>query len=184
MAVRYWPCLLTLRRGSRLLRPSVWGNFSASPTLSTRPTTWCGARSTSLWAYRNLLWQLSRDWNSHGSVMLHTPATSLWLSFMEGRQCCGQLRKCWMDNIRERTFLPRQELLAMALYRKDCNMTSAEFSLMSPKEPKQSRDWTELKWPSLLLCYGASFWLHSLSEQRFISLACQFGCASQCWAVL
>ena len=42
-----------------------------SPTWSTRPTTRCGARSTSLWVHRNLFWQLSRDGNLHGSGMSH-----------------------------------------------------------------------------------------------------------------
>ena len=31
MAARHGPRLLSLRRGSRLSRPSAWGNFSASP---------------------------------------------------------------------------------------------------------------------------------------------------------
>ena len=39
----------------------TWGNFSTSPTWSTRPTTLCGARSTSLLVHRSLFWQLSRD---------------------------------------------------------------------------------------------------------------------------
>ena len=72
MAVKHGPCLLPLRKESRPSEPSARGNFSVSPTLSRRPTTGCRARSTSLWAHRNLLWQLSRD----GSYMVracHTP---------------------------------------------------------------------------------------------------------------
>ena len=41
------PCLLTLKKGSRLSKPSAWGNFSVSPTWSTRLTTGCGVRSRS-----------------------------------------------------------------------------------------------------------------------------------------
>ena len=58
-----WLC----KEESRLSKPSAWGNFSVSPTSSTRPTTVCGARPTSLWVHRNLFWQLPRDGNSHGS---------------------------------------------------------------------------------------------------------------------
>ena len=47
-AVKCRPSLLTLNKRSRLLKMSAWGNFSASPTWSTRPTTGCGTRSTSL----------------------------------------------------------------------------------------------------------------------------------------
>ena len=43
VAVRRRLCLLTVRKGSRLSRPIVWGNSSASPAWSTKPTT--GLRS-------------------------------------------------------------------------------------------------------------------------------------------
>ena len=66
MAVKHGPCLLTLKEGSRLSKPSAWGNFSESPTCSTRRTTGCGARSTSLWAHRNLFWLLPKERNSLG----------------------------------------------------------------------------------------------------------------------
>ena len=56
-----WTLLADSERGiySRLSTPSAWGNFSASPTWSTRPMTGCGAWSTSLWVHRNLFWWLS-----------------------------------------------------------------------------------------------------------------------------
>ena len=38
-------------------------------TWSTRPTSWCGARTTSLWVHRNLFWQLSIDGNSNRAGM-------------------------------------------------------------------------------------------------------------------
>ena len=50
MAVKHGPCLLTLKKGSRLSKPSARGNFSASPTWSARRATVCKARLTSLWA--------------------------------------------------------------------------------------------------------------------------------------
>ena len=49
---------------------------SESPTWNTRPTTVCGARSTSLWVHRNRFWQLSRDGNLHGSGMSHATTAS------------------------------------------------------------------------------------------------------------
>ena len=76
-----WPCLLTLRKGSKHSRPSVWGNFSPSPTWNTRPTTRCGPRSTILWAHRNLFWQLPRDRNPHGTGMSRAVTASPELSF-------------------------------------------------------------------------------------------------------
>ena len=81
MAVKHGPCLQTLKKGSRLSKPSVFGNFSVSPTWSTRPTTGCGARSTPLWVHRNLFWQLSVDGNLHGSGMSHASTASPKASF-------------------------------------------------------------------------------------------------------
>ena len=54
MTARHGPCLLTLKKGSTLSRPSARGNLSASPTWSTRPMAESGTRSTSLWVHRNL----------------------------------------------------------------------------------------------------------------------------------
>ena len=45
------------------------------------PTTGCGARSTSLWANRNLFWQLSRDGNLHSLGMSHAITASPKPSF-------------------------------------------------------------------------------------------------------
>ena len=42
MAVRHWPCLMTLRKGSRLRTTISRGNFSASPTWRTKPAIGCG----------------------------------------------------------------------------------------------------------------------------------------------
>ena len=71
MAEEHGPCLLTLEKGSRLLKPSARGKFSTFPSRSIRPMTGCGAWSTSLWVHRNLFWQLLRDRNLHGLGMSH-----------------------------------------------------------------------------------------------------------------
>ena len=76
-----WTLLADSEKGSKLSKPSARGNFSASPTWSTRPTTVCRARSTSLWVHRNLFWQLSGDRNVHGSGMSHTTTASQKLFF-------------------------------------------------------------------------------------------------------
>ena len=81
MVARHGPCFLTLRKESSLSRPSAWGNFSASPTWSTGPTTESRARSSSLWAQGNLFWQLSRDGISHDSGMSHATTASPKPSF-------------------------------------------------------------------------------------------------------
>ena len=46
-----------------------------------KTTSGCRVRSTSLWANRNLIWQPSRDRNSHGSCMSHTMTVPPKLSF-------------------------------------------------------------------------------------------------------
>ena len=61
--------------------PRAWGNFSASPTWSTRTTAGCGARSTSSCVHRNLFWQLSRDGKLLGYGMSHATAISPEPSF-------------------------------------------------------------------------------------------------------
>ena len=89
VAVKHGPCLLTLKKkGSRLSKQSAWGNFSASPTCSARPTTGCGARSTSEWGYRNLFRRLSRDGNLHGSGMSHATTASPKSSFRAPWRMC------------------------------------------------------------------------------------------------
>ena len=53
-------------------------------------------------------------------------------------------RKCWMDNIKEKTSLPMPELLTRVSCRKDWNSISAESSLVSSRPPIWSFGvWTE-----------------------------------------
>ena len=88
-----------------LVAPGFWnqrarGNFFISPTWSTRPTTGCGARSTSLWVQRNLFWQLSRDRNLHGLGMSHattaSPKLSSWAPRRVGDTVVGRGNAGWM----------------------------------------------------------------------------------------
>ena len=54
---------------------------------------------------------------------------------LQGGQCCGLQRNCWMDNMKEWTSLPIPELLTRAACRKGWKRISAESSLMSPPPP-------------------------------------------------
>ena len=87
------------KKGSRLSKPSAVGNFSTSPTLSTKPTTGCGARSISLWVHRNPFWQLSRAGNSHDSGMSHgttaSPKPSFRASWRVGNALVGRGNAGW-----------------------------------------------------------------------------------------
>ena len=96
MAVKHKPCSLTLRKGRRPSKPGAGGSFSVPPTWSTKPTTGCGARSTSLWTHRKLFRQLSRDGHSLCSGMSHATTASPKPSFRAPWkvQRHGLQRKC------------------------------------------------------------------------------------------
>ena len=64
---------------------------------------------------------------------------------LEGGQCHGRRRKCWMDIIKEWTSVPMPEPLTRASCGKDWKRISAESSAISPRWPSWSRVWTELK---------------------------------------
>ena len=163
----YW-----LKKGLRLSKPSAWGNFSVSPTRSTRPSTECGARPTSVRVHRNLCWQLTRDGNLHGSVMSHATHDSLFRTLrqgtLEGGRRRGRQRKCWMDHIKEWTSLTTLELLTSTSFRTDWKKISAESSPMSPRRPNRSRDWTELNWSVFVHSSNLSL---SLSASLCLSLS-------------
>ena len=83
-------------------------------------------------------------WSWSELIMLsrHNVGTSQGneLSCNAGARCRGQQRKCWMDSIKERTSLPKPELLTRASCRKDWYRISAKSSLLSVK----GLNWTEL----------------------------------------
>ena len=66
-------------------------------------------------------------------IWLDLFSTILLSTLIEGGRRCGRPRKCWMDNIKEWTSLPKPEQLTRASCRTDWNRTSAESSLMSPR---------------------------------------------------
>ena len=148
MGPAWWLWKIKKNIGPRLSKPSAWGNFSASPTWNTRPTTGCGARSTALWVHRNLFWQLSRDGNLHGLIMSHAKTASqkpsLRAPWRIGDVVVGRV-KSWMNNIKKWTSLPMPDLFTMAFCRKDCKGISAPLSVMFRRRTNWWRDWTELK---------------------------------------
>ena len=79
-------------------------------------------------------------------------------------------RKCWMDNIKEWTSLPMPELLIRASFRKDWKRISFQSSLMSPRWPNQSKDWTELN-----PIYNYQHQAESLFHRKWIDLSRSFG---------
>ena len=64
------------------------------------------------------------SWGGHDSL-----SKTILQGISEGGRRRGPQRKCWMDNIKEWTFLPMPELLTRAFCRKGI---SAKLSLMSP----------------------------------------------------
>ena len=148
MAVRYGPCLLAMLKGSRLLRPSARGNFSTSPTWSTRPTTECRARSTYLWDCRNP-WQLSRHRNSHSLGMSHTitasPKPFFWAPRSAEETLDGQ---CARVDISAPARTAHDCLLQKRLEGNLCWITPhVESSFISLQWPKPSKDWKDYRLP-------------------------------------
>ena len=78
-----------------------------------------------------------------------------------GDWCRDQQRQCWMDNIKEWTSLPWQELLTGAFCRKDRKMISAESFLCPPDDPVSQR--AELNWTNriivVILCRVCLAWV-------------------------
>ena len=109
--------------------------------------TGCGARSASLWVHRNLFWQLSRDGNLHGSNMLHVTIADQKPSFGTLRRMSdavvGRGNACLTTSKSGRP-CPCQSSSQGPPAEKTGRRSSAELSLMSPWQPRQSRNWAEL----------------------------------------
>ena len=111
---------------------------SASPTWSTRPTTVCGARSTSsLTRQKPLLATIERRklaWFEHV-----TRNNSLSEIILQGLLECGRRRgrqmECWVDNVKEWTSLPLPGLLTVASRSKRTEENSAESPLVFSLSP-------------------------------------------------
>ena len=113
-------------------------------------------------AHRNLLTVKRQKLALFRHVMCHDSLSRTILQgTLEVGGSCGQQRKCWMDNIKGWTSLSMLKLLTRATCRKLWKRISAESSLMSPKQPNQTRDTTEL----------------NLSEWQFAFISLKFSVA-------
>ena len=85
----------------------------------------------------------------------------------------GRKRKCWIENVKEWTYLIMSELLTLAPCRKDWKRISAESSPMSPRRPNRSRDWTDLNWTTVNVASALSEIqsIESQVEDRFTATA-------------
>ena len=103
------PACWLWKKGSRLSKPSAWGNFLAFPTWSTRPMFWVQSKINFLLGPQMpLLATVKRQklaWFGHVTCYDSLSKTILQ-GTLQGGQCHGQQRKCWMDNIKEWTSLP------------------------------------------------------------------------------
>ena len=76
-----------------------------------------------------------------GHVMRHDSLSKTILrGILEGGRRRARQRKCRIDNVKEWTPIPMQELLTRASCRKDWKRVSAESSLMSLRRPSRSRN--------------------------------------------
>ena len=71
-----------------------------------------------------------------------------------------------MGHVKEWTFLPTPDLLTTASCREDWKRISVESSIMFPRWPSRSRDWSGLGWTKLLRRLG---WSYPLGLACFLS---------------
>ena len=104
--------------------------------------------SETTWRWGSLTNNLAKSCSCGPARSSSGSAFVFWVDSFAPGETTGrdQQRKCWIDNVKEWTFLPIPELLMMAFRRKDWKGISAESSLSSPRRPNRSRDWTELDW--------------------------------------
>ena len=107
----------------------AWGNFSVSPSWSTRPTTGCGARSTSFWTHR----YSSGNGQETETCMIracHAP----WHPLQHHpKGHLGEWATSW--SAEEMLYGPRPELHTMASCRIDWKRVFAESSAFSLPHP-------------------------------------------------
>ena len=150
MAVKHGPCLLTRKKGPGF-RNQVPEETSLHLLLGAQDQRLgpeqnqlpCGSTGTS-----------SGNCRETDTCMVracHTPQQPLQKNHPSGHlggwaTPCRQ-KKCWMENIKEWTFLPMPELLTRAPCLKDWKRNSAASSLFPLPPPDYSiGHWTELNW--------------------------------------
>ena len=121
MAVSYGLCLQTPRKRSRLSRPSAQRNSPHLLLGAQGQRLGEGARSTAVWAHRNLAATLKRrklKWFGH--IKHHDGLLKTILrSTLKDRRRRGRQRICWTDNIKPWTSLSMSELPTVASGRRN-----------------------------------------------------------------
>ena len=149
--------------------PPAW--TSSAGTLST-PADFpffsdCTVASTSLWRM---------GWSSSVSVWVLFSTDGSQLALW---QCHGRQRKCWMDNIKEWTYLPMPKLLTRTSCRKDWKRISAESSIISRWRPDRSRDWTALNWTenklNIFVVQVVTTWVVEILDRCLVRLKIALG---------
>ena len=122
-------------KGSRLSEPKAGGNFSVYSYLEHKTNDWVRGKINFLVGPQEpLLATVKRRklaWFGHVTRHVSLSKTILQGTLASGRRRDRQ-RKCWLDDIKEWTYLPMPELLTRASQRKDWKRISAESSFMSP----------------------------------------------------
>ena len=111
VAVRLGPYLLTLRKGSRLLRPHAWRNFFLISYLEHKTNDWVWNKTNFFVGPQEPL--LATDKRQKQTWFWYiTHYDSLSETNLEGiledGQCWDRQKKWWMDNIKEWMSLPCQ----------------------------------------------------------------------------
>ena len=148
-------------------------DLSTSPSWSTRPMTWCRARSTSMWVQRNVFWQVLRDRNLHGFGMSHATTASPKPFFGASLRVDDAMvgRSAGWTQWEEWTSLPMPELLTMAFSRKDWKRIFSESSVKAPDDPvgQPELNWSDFSQNRRTLLNG----YHTTPSFRHST--CQFG---------
>ena len=129
--------------------------------ITTSCATGCGARSTSLWAHRNLFWQLYRDRNLHCLGMSHAMTASPNPSFRApwgvGNAVVGRGNAGW-TTLKSGHPLPCQNCSQQSPAGKTGIGSLLNHPSCPPQWPYQLRDWTELDKNLKKTIWSLRFW--------------------------
>ena len=156
LAVKHGPFLLNLKKKIQVFQTKHMRKLLCILYLEHKINNWVPSKISFFVCPQEPLlatvnrWKLAwfRYVTCHDSLSKTIPQGTL-----NGEWRHSQQRRCWMDNIKEWTYLPLPELPTRASSRKDWTRISAESSLMSPRWPSRSRDWTELMVALLIQFY-------------------------------
>ena len=146
MAVRNRPCLLTLRKGFKLSRPSMWIQFSTSSHLEARDKQLgvkqdhlpCRPTGTSSGNHRR-----TETWMVHACHVQWL--LQCYLPWHLGRWATPWLADEMLDGQHQRVDIPTHARNAhRGLLKKRLEEDFAESSAMSPWQPYWTRNWTDM----------------------------------------